>query len=227
MPINLYNKPIKITNNSAPLISSNRKLTAQEFNELIQFLNDNFAELIAPEDGQTYGRRDGNWEIVTGGGGGSLTLGETSTTAYRGDRGKIAYDHSQIDAANPHGVTPGLIAGFVSAVRDTLLTGFSSVASAAVVAGDTVLEAIEKLQAQITGLNSQILRFQDETETFEFTQSDDFKIDSIVEQSGVTATITLSDGITAYTLGDTVTAFDFLIISVDVVGSVKLNYSNA
>ena len=25
----------------------------------------------------------------------SLALGETSTTAYRGDRGKTAYDHSQ------------------------------------------------------------------------------------------------------------------------------------
>lgn len=29
------------------------------------------------------------------GGGGSLTLGETNVTAYRGDRGKEAYDHSQ------------------------------------------------------------------------------------------------------------------------------------
>lgn len=35
----------------------------------------------------------------------SLALGETSITAYRGDRGKTAYDHSQITAANPHGVT--------------------------------------------------------------------------------------------------------------------------
>ena len=31
-----------------------------------------------------------------GGGGSGLALGETSSTAYRGDRGKIAYDHSQI-----------------------------------------------------------------------------------------------------------------------------------
>lgn len=29
-------------------------------------------------------------------------LGETSDTAYRGDRGKIAYDHSQVRDANPH-----------------------------------------------------------------------------------------------------------------------------
>lgn len=33
-----------------------------------------------------------------------IALGETLSTAYRGDRGKIAYDHSQI-IGNPHGVT--------------------------------------------------------------------------------------------------------------------------
>lgn len=35
----------------------------------------------------------------------SLALGETSSTAYRGDRGKTAYDHSQITSGNPHNVT--------------------------------------------------------------------------------------------------------------------------
>lgn len=34
----------------------------------------------------------------------SLALGETSSTAYRGDRGKNAYDHSQT-TGNPHGTT--------------------------------------------------------------------------------------------------------------------------
>lgn len=34
----------------------------------------------------------------------SLALGETSATAYRGDRGKIAYDHSQLVSGNPHNV---------------------------------------------------------------------------------------------------------------------------
>ena len=33
-----------------------------------------------------------------------LALGETSSTAYRGDRGKIAYEHSQV-TGNPHGTT--------------------------------------------------------------------------------------------------------------------------
>lgn len=37
--------------------------------------------------------------------GGGVSLGETSSTAYRGDRGKIAYDHSQTTTGNPHNVT--------------------------------------------------------------------------------------------------------------------------
>ena len=35
----------------------------------------------------------------------SLALGETSSTAYRGDRGKTAYDHSQVTSGNPHNVS--------------------------------------------------------------------------------------------------------------------------
>lgn len=35
----------------------------------------------------------------------SLALGITENTAYRGDRGKIAYDHSQLTSGNPHQVT--------------------------------------------------------------------------------------------------------------------------
>ncbi len=35
----------------------------------------------------------------------SLALGETSSTAYRGDRGKAAYDHSQTTSGNPHNVS--------------------------------------------------------------------------------------------------------------------------
>lgn len=35
----------------------------------------------------------------------SVAIGETSSTAYRGDRGKVAYDHSQVKSGNPHKVT--------------------------------------------------------------------------------------------------------------------------
>lgn len=48
----------------------------------------------------------------------SLALGETSATAYRGDRGKIAYDHSQA-TGNPHGTT----AADVGALPSIMLTG--------------------------------------------------------------------------------------------------------
>lgn len=40
---------------------------------------------------------------------GSLTLGVTSTTAYRGDYGTIAYDHAQIISGNPHGLTAAIL----------------------------------------------------------------------------------------------------------------------
>ena len=43
--------------------------------------------------------------VLSGGAGGSLILGESAVTAYRGDRGKVAYDHSQIVIGNPHGTT--------------------------------------------------------------------------------------------------------------------------
>ncbi len=46
----------------------------------------------------------------------SLALGETASTAYRGDRGKIAYTHSQT-SGNPHGTT----AAQVGARSDTWL----------------------------------------------------------------------------------------------------------
>jgi hypothetical protein len=49
-----------------------------------------------------------------------LTLGETSTTAYRGDRGKAAYDHSQLTSGtNPHNTTFANIAS-----KPTTLSGF-------------------------------------------------------------------------------------------------------
>ena len=37
----------------------------------------------------------------------TLELGTTATTAYYGDKGKVAYDHSQLTSGNPHHVTKG------------------------------------------------------------------------------------------------------------------------
>lgn len=49
-----------------------------------------------------------------------LTLGETSSTAYRGDRGKVAYDHSQLTSGNPHNVTAADI-GLDSALTGSIM----------------------------------------------------------------------------------------------------------
>ena len=76
-----------------------------------QFMDLELTTKLTPTSGDTVLARD----ILTnkaveipitslGGGGSGLALGETSSTAYRGDRGKIAYDHSQT-TGNPHGTT--------------------------------------------------------------------------------------------------------------------------
>ena len=70
----------------------------------------NFAALpVTGESGKIYITQDDNLTYRWSGTGyaeisKSLALGETSSTAYRGDRGKIAYDHSQA-TGNPHGTT--------------------------------------------------------------------------------------------------------------------------
>ena len=48
----------------------------------------------------------------------SLALGETESTAYRGDRGKAAYDHSQITSGNPHGTTAADVGAITQAQSD-------------------------------------------------------------------------------------------------------------
>lgn len=71
---------------------------------------------VTVDDNKTYRWSGASYVEISS----SLALGETSATAYRGDRGKTAYDHSQIaDGSNPHGTTfanlaakPTTIAGF-------------------------------------------------------------------------------------------------------------------
>lgn len=52
----------------------------------------------------------------------SLALGETSSTAYRGDRGKTAYEHSQLTSGNPHNVTKSDV-GLANAENKTFANG--------------------------------------------------------------------------------------------------------
>jgi len=70
-------------------------------------------QAITPESGKIYVDLDSNKTYRWGGTAyvvisETLALGETSSTAYRGDRGKTAFDHSQDPNRNTSAVTPGL-----------------------------------------------------------------------------------------------------------------------
>ena len=69
----------------------------------------------------------------------SLALGETSSTAYRGDRGKTAYDHSHT-TGNPHNTT----AADVGARPDTWTPTASEVGAIANPTGGTTGQILEK-----------------------------------------------------------------------------------
>jgi len=89
---------------------------------------------VTLDDGRTY-RWGGTVYVEIGS---SLVLGETSTTAYRGDRGKTAYDHSQIMSGNPHGVDLtmiGAIGGGGTAGKLPIFT------AGGVTIGDSILES--------------------------------------------------------------------------------------
>lgn len=55
----------------------------------------------------------------------SLALGETSSTAYPGDKGKAAYDHAQLKTGNPHGTTKTDI-GLGNVTNDKQMKGLAS-----------------------------------------------------------------------------------------------------
>jgi len=111
---------------------------------------------IAEDTNKTY--RWGGSSYVDSGGGG-VALGETSSTAYRGDNGKIAYDHSQ-SQGNPHNTTTsdineGTKLFFTeSRVNQTVLTGLNTSTATPALATDQLLAAIGKLQAQINSMGS-------------------------------------------------------------------------
>ena len=109
---------------------------------------------VADDVNKTY-RWSGTQYVEIGGGG--VALGETSSTAYRGDNGKIAYDHS-LSQGNPHNTTTsdineGTKLFFTeSRVNQTVLTGLNTSTATPALATDQLLAAIGKLQAQIDNI---------------------------------------------------------------------------
>ena len=114
------------------------------------------------------------------------------------------------------------ITGLLTALNTTNKTSLVAAINE-VLAGGGGSYTDAEARAAVAKFPTQIFRFTDITSTFEYTQAESFRINSIVEQTGVTSSIKLSDGTTDYVLGATVTAFDYLILSVDVIGSFKIN----
>ena len=122
-----------------------------------------YASLSAfPESGETgkiYVAVDTNVTYRWGGSayvviGSSLALGETSSTAYRGDRGKVAYDHSQA-AGNAHNMTKADIGlGNVPNVstNDQTPTYTAASALAALSSGEKLSVAFGKLAKGVSDL---------------------------------------------------------------------------
>ncbi|WP_336938950.1 hypothetical protein [Acinetobacter modestus] len=121
--------------------------------------NDLNNQPYVPESGKIYVDTTSNktyrWSgmlyvVISSGG---VVLGETSETAYRGDRGKIAYDHSQ-SQGNPHNsttsdITEGTRLYFTEPrVRSTVLTGLV-LQNVPVVDTDNIVTAHGKFQGQL------------------------------------------------------------------------------
>ena len=83
----------------------------------------------------------------------SLALGETSSTAYRGDRGATAYSHSQITNGNPHGTTAtdvGAVPTSRTVNSKALSTNITLTASDVGAASAADVEAAKPLRRTVT-----------------------------------------------------------------------------
>lgn len=107
---------------------------------------------ITPEGGKIYVSLDTNKTYRWGGTeyvciASDLALGETETTAYRGDRGKAAYDHSQLTSGNPHHVTAsdvglGNVDNTSDATKKTNFTGTIASGNTGFATGGAVYDAL-------------------------------------------------------------------------------------
>jgi len=110
---------------------------------------------VADDTNKTYRWSGSGYVEISGGG---VALGETASTAYRGDRGKVSFDHSQ-SQGNPHNATTsdipeGIRLYFTDArVRSSVLSGIVFTDKSKVTAVDSVEKAIGKVQAQINDLS--------------------------------------------------------------------------
>lgn len=140
----------------------------------------------------------------------SLALGETSSTAYRGDRGKTAYDHSQLTSGNPHNVTKsdvglGNVGNFkaVSTVASQGLTNTEkSNARANIGAGTSNLTIGTTSTTAAAGNHTHSASLTTDTGTSAITLAHGGKYKLTAGGSSVIFTMPASDGNTTYTFAE-------------------------
>ena len=140
----------------------------------------------------------------------SLALGETSSTAYRGDRGKTAYDHSQLTSGNPHNVTKsdvglGNVGNFkaVSTVASQGLTNTEkSNARANIGAGTSNLTIGTTSTTAAAGNHKHSASLTTDTGTSAITLAHGGKYKLTAGGSSIIFTMPASDGNTTYTFAE-------------------------
>ncbi len=113
----------------------------------------------------------------------TLILGETSTTAYRGDRGKTAYDHSQLTSGNPHHVSKSDVGlGNVSNVEQAPVSHVTdSSAHSGLFAQKADLDDIPGKFSDLTddsGFDTRITSVESDVEDLEENKADTTYVDS-------------------------------------------------
>lgn len=106
-------------------------------------------------DNKTYRWTGSDYVVISE----TLALGETNTTAYRGDRGKVAYDHSQ-ETGNPHGTTIADIADLQTSLDSKLpLKGGKLTGNLTVAANLASMIKIEGTGTESTSKKPQLLLY--------------------------------------------------------------------
>jgi len=141
----------------------------------------------------------------------SLVLGETADTAYRGDRGKIAYDHS-LNTSNPHQITKTQVGlGNVDNTSDankpvstpqaTSIALKVSIAQGVPNAGKTLMVGDDGNIVNVMKFYSDTITGDGTTKVFTvdtgilnsgrpiFTDDNGFEFDTLVQRSGTTSWI--------------------------------------
>lgn len=130
----------------------------------------------------------------------ALALGEDANTAYRGDRGKLAYDHSLVVSGNPHSVTTSEIGAVpTSDIIDNVTTDD----------GTKVLSAKQGkvIQDQIDVINEH-LEDLDEVAFVKTTQADTVTITNTVDETNLWGTIIGSKTVSYLTDGGVIKLVD-------------------